>query len=138
MDAFRIHFEKFCGLLRKRGLRPDEAEDLVQGGYVRLLSYIDKGETVAEPEAFLARTVLNLSVDRTRRERTHLYEGRGVEEMKLADQTPGPEDELASEQYVHRTKRTLDAAVGEKTRSAFFMPLPGRHDVRRGGCAAQH
>lgn len=62
MDVFKAHFQKFCAMLRKRGRRADEAEDLVQEAFVKLLTYIDKGERVLEPEAFLARAVFNASV----------------------------------------------------------------------------
>jgi RNA polymerase sigma factor (sigma-70 family) len=121
MDAFKARFRRFCSLLRKRGRRADEAEDLVQEAYVRLLTYIHRGEKVLETEAFLARTVMNLDVDHSRRERARTFESLVPEDLPLIDEKPGPEEDLASEQYVRRTGRTLDEAVGEKTRTAFFM-----------------
>ncbi len=121
MDSFKTSFGKLYGALRRRGKRPDEAEDLVQEAFVRLLTYIDRGEKVLEPEGFLARTAFNLSVDQSRRGRAHLYESQTVEELRLPDLAPGPEDELQSEQYLDRTREILDEAVGEKTRNAFFL-----------------
>lgn len=121
MSAFKGYFGKFYGMLRVRGKQPDDAEDLVQEAFVRLLTYIDRGEKVLEPEAFLARTVFNLSVDQSRRDRAHLRESRAVDELKIADLAPGPEDELANEQYVHQIRTTLDRSVGRKTRDAFFL-----------------
>lgn len=121
MDGFKTQFGKFCGFLRKRGRRPDEAEDLVQEAYVRLLTYIDRGEKVLEPEAFLARTVLNLAVDRSRRERSHLFDRRAVEELALLDPAQGPEEELANEQSLRAARKALDGTLGEKTRNAFFL-----------------
>lgn len=121
MDAFKAHLDRLRGLLRKRGRRSDEAEDLVQEAYVRLLSYIDRGEKVLETEAFLARTVMNLDVDRSRRERAHPFEPLALEELRLIDERPGPEENFASEQYLRRTGEILDETVGEKTRTAFFM-----------------
>jgi RNA polymerase sigma-70 factor (ECF subfamily) len=121
VDLFRTHFQKFCRMLRKRGRRPDEAEDLVQEAFVRLLAYIDKGERVAEPEAFVARAVFNLSVDRSRRERTHLYEARALEELALPALTPDPEQEAEGHQCLQRTQALLDSAVGERARRVFFL-----------------
>jgi RNA polymerase sigma factor (sigma-70 family) len=121
MDVFKTHFHKFCSMLRKRGRRPDEAEDLVQEAFVRLLTYIDKGERVLEPEAFVARAVFNLSVDRSRRERAHLYERRAIDELALPAQTPNPEEEAESEQYLQRTQERLDRALGERARRVFFL-----------------
>jgi RNA polymerase sigma factor (sigma-70 family) len=93
----------------------------VQEAYVRLLSYIDRGEKVLQTEAFLARTVINLDVDHARRERAHAFEPLALEELLLIDEKPGPEEDFASEQYVRRIRAILDEAVGERTRTAFFM-----------------
>jgi len=121
MDVFKTHFRKFCNMLRKHGRRPDEAEDLVQEAFVRLLTYIDRGERVLEPEAFIARAAINLSVDRSRRERAHLYDGRAVEELDLPALAPNPEEELESQQCVQRAQRILDAQLGERARRVFFL-----------------
>jgi len=121
MELFRTHFHKFCSMLRKRGRRPDEAEDLVQEAFVRLLTYIDRGQKVLEPEAFVARAVFNLSVDRNRRERTHLYERRGLEELALPAATPNPEEEAESQECLRRTQALLDQALGERVRRVFFL-----------------
>jgi RNA polymerase sigma factor (sigma-70 family) len=120
-DGFKTSFLKLSGMLCRRGKRPDEAEDLVQEAFVRLLTYIEKGEQVLEPEAFLARAAFNLSVDRKRRERGHLYEKRAVEEFKLPDLAPGPEDEVANEQCLQFTQAVLDRALGERARRVFFL-----------------
>lgn len=38
IDSFKNHFSKLYGMLRRRGERPDAAEDLVQEAFVRLLT----------------------------------------------------------------------------------------------------
>lgn len=108
-------------MLRRRGRRQDEAEDLVQEAFVRLLTYIDKGEQVLEPEAFVARAALNLSVDRSRRERAHLYERRAVEELALPALTPNPEEQAQSHQCLQQAQELLDAKLGERARRVFFL-----------------
>ncbi|MBL8265178.1 MAG: sigma-70 family RNA polymerase sigma factor [Steroidobacter sp.] len=108
-------------MLRRRGRRPDEAEDLVQEAFVRLLTYIDKGEQVLEPEAFVARAALNLSVDRSRRERVHLYERRAVEEFALPALTPNPEEQAGSHQCLQQVQTILDEKLGERARRVFFL-----------------
>jgi DNA-directed RNA polymerase specialized sigma24 family protein len=40
MGVFKGQFRKLCAMLRKRGRRPEEAEDLVQEAFVKLLTYI--------------------------------------------------------------------------------------------------
>jgi RNA polymerase sigma factor (sigma-70 family) len=121
MDVFKTHFHKFCSMLRKRGRRPDEAEDLVQEAFVRLLTYIEKGERVLEPEAFLARAVFNLSIDHTRRQRSHLYERRAVEELSLQSSGPGPDQEAESQEWLQRTQQLLDRGAGPRARRVFFL-----------------
>ena len=56
-QVFKTEFAKLLGMLRKRGNPREDAEDLVQEAFVRLLSYIEKGGKVAEPEAFLANEI---------------------------------------------------------------------------------
>jgi RNA polymerase sigma factor (sigma-70 family) len=124
MDAFKAQFRKLCAMLRKQGKRPDEAEDLVQEAFVRLLKYTEEGNKVLEPEAFLARTVFNLATDHARREHAHLYEKRPVEELVLLDSSPGPEDQAAHEQQL----RWVDAALktaGERSRKAYVWHKMG-------------
>jgi RNA polymerase sigma-70 factor (ECF subfamily) len=120
-DDFKPRFVRLSGMLRRRGRRAEEAEDLVQEAFVRLLTYIEKGEKVLEPEAFLARATYNLSVDRQRRDRAHLYDKRPVEEFRLPDFTPGPEEEAESEQCLQSTRTLLDQALGERARRVFFL-----------------
>jgi RNA polymerase sigma-70 factor (ECF subfamily) len=121
MDVFKAQFQKFCAMLRKRGRSPAEAEDLVQEAFVKLLTYIEKGEQVLEPEAFLARAVFNASVDRSRREHAHLYESRAVEELLLPALTLNPEEEATNEECLHRTQAILDRSLGERARKVFFL-----------------
>lgn len=120
-DDFKSQFFRLSARLRVRGRRLDEAEDAVQEAYVRLLSYIEKGERVLQPEAFLATVAYNVSVDYRRSQRVHLKEGRPPEKLSLADLAPGPEEAAASEQLVQRTKAILDRALGERASRVFFL-----------------
>ena len=122
MDVFKAQFQKFCAILRKRGRSPDEAEDLVQEAFVKMLTYIDKGERVLKTEAFLARAVFNASIDLQRREHTELYESRSMEELLLLPAlTASPQEEAENEECLHRTQEILDRALGERARKVFFL-----------------
>jgi RNA polymerase sigma factor (sigma-70 family) len=120
-DDFKSRFSRLSNLLRIRGRRLDEAEDAVQEAYVRLLTYIQKGEKVLHPEAFLARVAYNVSVDERRSKRAHLQEGRSLEKLMLLDLAPGPEEAAATEQLMQRTKALLESALGERARRVFFL-----------------
>ena len=58
-----VHFRRLEHLLRRRGRTREDAEDLIQEAFLRVKIYCDEGGEVREPEAFLVRTVLNLSRD---------------------------------------------------------------------------
>ncbi|MBZ8141542.1 hypothetical protein CLD22_16750 [Rubrivivax gelatinosus] len=64
--------------LLRRGRTEHDADDLVQEAWLRLARY-QREQTVAEPEAFLMRAALNLSID--------AYRARAVrgEELLLDD-----------------------------------------------------
>ncbi len=75
---------------------------------------------VRDQGAFLTRTALNLSVDAYRQGRRDAYESTPVEELKLVDLRPLPDEVLAAEQRLNRMKDTLDRA-SPRTRQVFFM-----------------
>ncbi len=120
-ENFKERFSRLTGLLRARGRRRDEAEDAVQEAYLRLLTYVKRGEAVAQPEAFLTRTAYNVAIDVRRGSRAHLYDGRPIEKLELVDLAPGPEETVASEDLLKRTQRQLDEVVGERARTVFFL-----------------
>lgn len=115
------YLRRMVRLLRRRGRTSVEAEDLVQEAFVRLHSFLREGGEVREPEAFLVRTVLNLSVDARRRERRHLYAEQTVEDLPLLDLSPPPEEIFAAEQRLVRMGRTLDETLSPRTREVYFL-----------------
>ncbi len=60
-------------------------------------------------------------MDRSRRERSHLYEHRAVEELGLPALTPNPEQEVESQECVQRVQTILDTQLGERVRRVFFL-----------------
>jgi len=120
-QLFKKEIAKLLGMLRKRGSRREEAEDLVQEAFVRLLTYIEQGGKVVQPEAFLAKAVFNLAVDRKRREHGELYESRRVDELALPAIERSVDDLAADEQCLRRTAKLLDEAVGKRARYVFFL-----------------
>lgn len=99
-------------LLGRRGRSREDTEDLIQEALLRLHQYCRTGE-IRDAEAFLVRTVRNLSIDRHRREHRHLYDRQTVEEIDLkdalADTAPSPDEIYASHERLYRIRRTLEA-----------------------------
>ena len=83
--------------------------------------YCGKGGEVHEPEAFLVRTALRLSINARRDQHRDLYVDQNVEEFPLiVDTQPSPDEVLAAEECLKRMSGALDA-VSRRTRDVFFM-----------------
>jgi RNA polymerase sigma factor (sigma-70 family) len=106
--------------LTRRGVRREEAEDLIQEGIVRVYEYRAKGGEVREPEAVLVRAVERLSINERRDAHRHLYDKRALEDLVLRDPGPRPDEILDTQQRLDRVMRILEA-VPERTREVFLL-----------------
>jgi RNA polymerase sigma-70 factor (ECF subfamily) len=110
---------KLRRLLRSRGRTTDQADELIQEAFVRLQIYCQEHE-VAQPEAFLVRTTLNLMVDETRKVAAGPELQSGIEHMKLEDPYPIPEEVLIEQQQVIHLGRGLDR-LSPRVREVFLL-----------------
>ena len=115
-----VHFPRLKKLLQRRGNTREEAEDLIQQAFLRVKVYCDEGGEVKEPEAFLVRTVLNLSRDVRAREHRDLYLAERVETLAIADPSPTPDEVLEFEDRLKELENVL-SAISPRTREVFFM-----------------
>ena len=101
----------------RRGRTRHDADDLVQEAWVRLACY-ERRQTVDEPEAFMMRAALNLSIDdyRTRRNRG---EQILLDEVELIDATPTAETILLAREQLARLSESL-AGLDAKTQRIFL------------------
>lgn len=120
MDVLLRQLRGLKKLLRRRGATPEQAEDLVQEAMLRLHAYTRQGGQVQNPEAFLTRTAINLSVDQHRHARLDSYEREPVESLELPDLAPTPHEVFVAEQRLIRMQDALDRA-NPRTREVFFM-----------------
>jgi len=110
-------FARVRGALRRRGQSEHEAEDLVQEAWLRLVRYEER-QPVEQPEAFLMRAALNLSIDV---HRTAVGRGEHVllEEVLLIDTTPSIEAVVLARERM--TRLTLGVGrLTERTREIFI------------------
>lgn len=114
---WRPVFAKVKAALMRRGRSEHDADDLVQEAWVRLAQY-ERGQPVVQPEAFLMRAALNLSIDTHR-----LRQSRGTEvlldDVVLIDSTPSAEATLLARERLQRLSVGL-GRLPERTR-AFFL-----------------
>jgi RNA polymerase sigma-70 factor (ECF subfamily) len=115
---FREHNEALIRFLHARLRSYQEAREVAQEAYVRLLS-LDNPGAISYLRAFLFKTAANLAIDRRRRDQTQgrVMEPPGYEE--LADELT-PERHLASQQQLKRLER-LVVALPPKCREAFVL-----------------
>jgi RNA polymerase sigma factor (sigma-70 family) len=103
--------------LMRRGRTTHEADDLVQEAWVRLACY-ERGQPVLEPEAFLMRTALNLSID-AHRARVTRGEEVLLDDVVLIDATPSADAIVLSRERMARMSVCL-GRLNEKTREIFL------------------
>lgn len=119
----------------RRGRTSHDAEDLVQEAWVRLTCYQTR-QAVAEPEAFLMRTALNLSTDAYRASRSR-GEQVVLDEEAMADGSPGVEAVLLARQRIARLSdclarldaRTRDILLAHRVDGMTYQQIARKHRV---------
>ncbi|KQY88242.1 RNA polymerase sigma factor [Pelomonas sp. Root1444] len=103
--------------LMRRGRTRHDADDLVQEAWLRLACY-ERRQSVDEPEAFLMRAALNLSIDDYRNSRNR-GEQVMLDEIEIADAMPTAETILLARERIARLSESL-AELDPKTRRIFL------------------
>lgn len=117
VQNWRGVFSRVRAALMRRGQTEHEADDLVQEAWIRLECY-QREQPVDEPEAFLMRAALNLSIDAHRARRAR-GEEVVLDEVVLVDGRPGIEAELLARERLARLSVCL-GRLNEKTRAIFL------------------
>jgi RNA polymerase sigma-70 factor (ECF subfamily) len=115
---FREHNESLLRFLAARLGSNDDAMEVAQEAYVRLLK-LDKPEGVSFLKAFLFKTASNLAIDRVRHRRSkqrsdHLFFNLGC------DSQPSVEQNLSVAEDASLTMRAL-SELPERCRTAFLL-----------------
>lgn len=132
---WRSAFSRVKAALMRRGRAEHDADDLVQEAWIRLACY-ERENPVDNPEAFLMRAAINLSIDayRTRQSRG---EEVLLDDVVLIDTAPTAEAVILARERVARLGICL-ARLPEKTRTVFlahridgktYLQLAGEHNV---------
>jgi RNA polymerase sigma factor (sigma-70 family) len=117
MVDWRAAFARVRSALMRRGRTSDEADDLVQEAWVRLACY-EKEREVVQPEAFLMRAALNLSIDAHRARVSH-GEQVVIDDVELEDAAPTAEEIMLGRERMARMSVGL-GRLNEKTRNIFL------------------
>jgi RNA polymerase sigma-70 factor (ECF subfamily) len=115
---FREHNQALLRFLQTKLRSPQEARDVAQEAYVRLLSLHEPG-AVSYLRAFLFQTAANLALDRLRRNQVH---GRALQQPLFHEfvDTRTPERGVAGAQEIERLQHIL-RGLPPKCRRAFLL-----------------
>lgn len=114
---FREHNEALIRFLRPRVGSRQEAIDVAQEAYVRMLS-LDEPGAVSYLRTFLFRTAANIAIDRQRRHQAH-ERATDQPQVQTGPELRTPERRVAGEQVLARLE-SLVAALPPKCRQSFI------------------
>lgn len=120
MSSHPSQLSHLVKLLRKRGARREDAEDLVQEAVLRLCAFMQAGGEVRNANAFVSRVAFNLAVDRHRSARRDRYASESIEKLELIDMAPSPCEVLEAENRLTAMMNELEL-VSSRAREVFFM-----------------
>lgn len=111
----------------RRGRTLEDAEDLVQEAYARLLEY-QRGAKVRDEEAFLRRVASNLAINQYHREQILSFAQETLDELDrqalLVDASPAVERILSARQQLEQIAAML-SAVSRRTSEIFLAHRAG-------------
>lgn len=119
---FVRHSKEIANALRRRGVSPDNAADLTQEAFLRLLAAGRPDQAKCDnPRAFLFRASRNLHIDQIRRERQARRVALTDAEFEaIPDDMPSPETMVFDRQRLAISTAALQE-LPERTRRAFEM-----------------
>lgn len=127
MRRFSGAYARLIRACLRRGRTLEDAEDLVQEAYARLVEY-QRAVKVRDEEAFLRRVVSNLTINQYHREQILSFSHETIEELDqqamLVDSGPGVERILSAQQQLERIAAML-GAVSRRTCEVFLAHRAG-------------
>lgn len=122
-DAFfKTHQGALAGYLRRRTASEEDAQEIVQESYARILSY---GYGSSRPpgvwKSLLYRIASNLAVSRLRMDRAHHVAGRqSIDEVDLVCEAPSHEHRITAGQELALIRAAI-AELSPKCRKVFLL-----------------
>jgi RNA polymerase sigma-70 factor (ECF subfamily) len=127
MRRFTGAYARLIRACLRRGRTLEDAEDLAQEAYARLIEY-QRRARVRDEEAFLRRVASNLAINQFRREQILSFTDETIEELDrqamLVDSSPGPQRILGAQQQLDRIAAML-SAVSIRTCEVFLAHRAG-------------
>jgi len=120
-QLYRNHQSWLHQWLRKKVGNSEQAADLVQDTFIKILQTRDELFGVIEPRAYLVTIARNLMIDQVRRKRIEQAYLNELSQMEyMLDTIPSPEDQLQVVQAIDQICQAL-IRVSEKAQQAFVL-----------------
>ncbi len=119
-ELIRRHHDSLISFLRRRLNVPEDAHDVAQETYIRMMKY-EGARDIESPSSMLFRIAANVAIDlgraaRARRGGDHL----SIDSVELCSEQPSAERHVAAEQSVERLHAAIES-LPPKCRQAFLL-----------------
>lgn len=119
-EIIRCHHSALIRFLRRRLSVADDAEDVAQETYIRMMKYEGSSE-LNSPSAMLFRIALNVAKDHGRSAvARHASRHTELQEMEFISESPSAERELLASQTVELVLEVIEA-LPPKCRQVFLL-----------------
>jgi RNA polymerase sigma-70 factor (ECF subfamily) len=119
-ELIRSHHTSLMHLLRRRIRVAEDAADVAQEAYIRMLKY-EGARNVRFPSSLLFRIAINVAKDRGRSEQVrHAQDQCEFNELEIDSGVASPERELAAQQDLARVYEIIDQ-LPPKCRRVFLL-----------------
>ncbi|WP_374679581.1 RNA polymerase sigma factor [Hydrocarboniphaga effusa] len=106
-STIRRYHDSLVHFLRQRLRRPEDALDVAQEAYIRLLQYEGSRE-IQSPSSMLFRIAINVANDLERAEQVRRASDQvSVDDVELVADTPSPERQVAGQQELAQLKDAI-------------------------------
>jgi RNA polymerase sigma factor (sigma-70 family) len=108
-DLIRRHHHSLLNVLRRRVRAVDDAADVAQEAYIRMLQYEGSRE-IQSPYSMLVRVAINVANDMGRSDQVRRVSKQcPIDDLDLPADTPTPERELAASQDLDQLYAAIEA-----------------------------
>lgn len=124
MSSVAEMLKKARSVVLRRGIAPDDADDIVQEAFARLAAYT-RAHELRSQEAFLVSAAVNLSRDQARRQRKAPFEPAGEDFELIADAAPQPDEIVRAHERLRRAGTGLEQLTPLARRILLSQRLEG-------------
>ena len=124
MSSLSTILQKVRAVVLRRGVAPQDADDVVNEAFVRMETYASKHE-IRSREAFLVTAAVNLSRDRARHRARVSVDSDERDILALADSALQPEELLLMQERLRRVGSGLERLNAQTRRCLLANRLDG-------------